>query len=396
MAVFTVVLALCSSANAQPFEPTFSNLSSRAFATSEDGLHPFDVSFSECEAQDSCGLVIWSENGLETIPHLSGFIIVQNTTTTHYCTRRQVPFNVFFSTSLLFSVYFYVDFGFISIDISELNVSMDLDDDGVVDVQISVFRPHVVFSAMINFFLFILVCIVFFVHFRHLLWPNPNMSTFQEVSVALQRLHPNQDVSVLSYTPRDDDPDSEVVLFCSHRGPDSKDQLVRPLSYFLKRYDVRHFFDQSSDHDGCRRAVDNTHEISRGLARCHMAVVFISDNFLESVYCCREFLTILHREQVEDRSIVFPVYLNPALMKHEVFRSIGTKGSCLMGLGEMNWRTFFLRKLLPDVVSLSSVSNVPGLQAMHDDKSDWELILDEYLSQPGISVPAGLRRDPSK
>jgi hypothetical protein len=96
-------------------------------------------------------------------------------------------------------------------------------------------------------------------------------------------LYPNGKVRPLAVEKKA--PPEELVFFLSHRGPDAKDQLVRPLAHILKHFRVRVFFDQDPE-DGIRHMKPNHREIARGLYACRVGVVFVSDGFLASKWCC--------------------------------------------------------------------------------------------------------------
>jgi len=47
--------------------------------------------------------------------------------------------------------------------------------------------------------------------------------------------------------PNPDHESTECIFFLSHRGADTKDALVRPLSFILGKLGLHHLFDQSDD-----------------------------------------------------------------------------------------------------------------------------------------------------
>ena len=102
-------------------------------------------------------------------------------------------------------------------------------------------------------------------------------------------------------------PEKTTALFLSHRGPDTKEQLVRALHFILDEQKVAHFFDQDAVH-GITLGENNADEMARGLFGCRLALVFFSKRFHESRWCVKEVNTILQRQEDERANIILPVF----------------------------------------------------------------------------------------
>lgn len=90
---------------------------------------------------------------------------------------------------------------------------------------------------------------------------------------------------------------AEIVFFLSHRGPDTKEILVRPLSFILRQLGIPHFFDQSDD--SMKLGKTNGDQMASAAWHCRVGVVILSAHFADSKWCLRELNTFLHRRQLK-------------------------------------------------------------------------------------------------
>ena len=98
-----------------------------------------------------------------------------------------------------------------------------------------------------------------------------------------------------------------LVFFLSHRGPDTKERLVRPVHFILHKLGVDHFFDQDP-REGIRLMEDNGREMAEALYGAQVVVLFLSEGFSDSKWCVMEANAALRRELDENRHLVLPVY----------------------------------------------------------------------------------------
>jgi len=89
--------------------------------------------------------------------------------------------------------------------------------------------------------------------------------------------------------------------FLSHRGPDTKLDLVGPLSRMMANlYGHSYFVDYLPTNTLERaRAASTADAIAQSIWACKVIVVFISPNFHESEWCLKELYTALYRRQVD-------------------------------------------------------------------------------------------------
>ena len=97
-------------------------------------------------------------------------------------------------------------------------------------------------------------------------------------------------------------------IFLSHRGPEIKDKLVRPLAYLLKQIGLRIFFDQDSK-DGIQGGQINSEEMRHALWGSKCVVLFLTPKFCESKWCVKEANTAIALQQTKQpERVVLPVY----------------------------------------------------------------------------------------
>jgi hypothetical protein len=113
----------------------------------------------------------------------------------------------------------------------------------------------------------------------------------------------------------------EIVFFLSHRGPDTKEILVRPLSYILSELGIPHFFDQSDD--SMKLALTNSEQMARAAWHCRMGVVILSPHFADSKWCLRELNTFLLRRTLPLQARAQKDQLPGQLQSHDQPRSTG-------------------------------------------------------------------------
>ncbi len=211
-------------------------------------------------------------------------------------------------------------------------------------------------------------------------FPDEKISPFPRSRPNLRQFPPEEKCEV----------EEPLAFFFSHRGPDTKHQIVGPVAFILKKLGVRLFFDGHHDGNGIRGGEDISSEIARGLRRCRIGVVFVSDGFLLSVWCGRELHTLLHREVNESVDIIFPVFVSPSLLNHAHYECVSNKAGLLFPRG-MSYRAFILDKLLPTLLELEGVQGMDGVQYAKQQRDGWATLLDEYLEQPDIIIHPGMR-----
>ena len=84
-------------------------------------------------------------------------------------------------------------------------------------------------------------------------------------------------------------------VFLSHRGPDTKEIIVRPTDWFLSKIlGINSFFDDNSE-TGMIPSGDQLKTLLENAHLCNFALVVLSPGFRESKYCVKELNTLLHR-----------------------------------------------------------------------------------------------------
>jgi len=93
-------------------------------------------------------------------------------------------------------------------------------------------------------------------------------------------------------------------FFLSHRGPDTKKTLVKPLSQLLNALGVSCFFDREIEVGMLNEAA-----VAQGLFNSRFGLVFLSPNFFDSKWCLKELLT-LHQRMKYDAAFagIIPVF----------------------------------------------------------------------------------------
>jgi len=171
---------------------------------------------------------------------------------------------------------------------------------------------------------------------------------------------------------------TDFVFFLSHRGPDTKEALVRPLSFILKEMNVPHFFDQNDE--AMQLGKVNSNQMAEAAWAARVGVVVLSDRFAESKWCLRELNTFLLRchstaapeSSAEDAkqaasessaSLLVPVYYADHLMSQSklYYPHIGQLSSILRKSDEASHE--FLATLVPRLLSIPAIQTVPSIQA---------------------------------
>lgn len=108
-------------------------------------------------------------------------------------------------------------------------------------------------------------------------------------------------------------PNERPDVFLIHRGPDTKDLIIRPLVHVLDEVlGVKCFADFHHTPYSIVQGVENENSFRRGLYTCNFAVMVHSDNFHTSPYPMKEYHTMIHREQQEGGCLLYPVWLSPS------------------------------------------------------------------------------------
>jgi NB-ARC domain/TIR domain len=123
-----------------------------------------------------------------------------------------------------------------------------------------------------------------------------------------------------------------IDIYLVHRGPDTKEELVRPLTYLLKCLGVKCFADTSTEDYSMPLGRNNEESMRRGLTACTFALVILSETFCDSVHCVSETNTLLLREQQEHRTIVIPAIYTGSI--HDQQYRIFNRTSSLVRRGE--------------------------------------------------------------
>lgn len=109
-----------------------------------------------------------------------------------------------------------------------------------------------------------------------------------------------------------EDIETPVDIYLLHRGPDTKEHVIKVLCFALDTLGVRCFSDTSDTEYSMPLGAENTASMQKGLSGCLFALLVLSDNFESSKHCIKEENTILLREEIERREILIPVYYNIA------------------------------------------------------------------------------------
>jgi hypothetical protein len=170
-----------------------------------------------------------------------------------------------------------------------------------------------------------------------------------------------------------------LVFFLSHRGPDTKERLVRPVHWLLQRLGVPHFFDQDP-REGIRLMKRNDEEMSSALYGAQVVVLFLSSGFCESKWCVWEANAALRRELEEGREVVLPVYDSQQVFMHPQFKCLHRKSSIIRGEG-MSDRELVLQVVV-NLLQLPFVGEHPRWT-----RDELEQLLDESV-QCAAAAPA--------
>jgi hypothetical protein len=151
----------------------------------------------------------------------------------------------------------------------------------------------------------------------------------------------------------------ECIFFLSHRGPDTKEALVRPLSFILDKLGVPHFFDQSDD--AMKLGKMNYEQMAEATWSCRVGVVVLSDAFCKSSWCLKELNTFLLRRHQEPPSkfILLPIYYNPYLLSTDplYYPVIGPISSLVRKNEEAAHE--FLVSMVPRLMTVPNIEHLP-------------------------------------
>lgn len=108
--------------------------------------------------------------------------------------------------------------------------------------------------------------------------------------------------------------------FFSHRGVDTKKELVAPLAKLQRElYGHKIFVDCEPVNERSRSSdVDKANILRKSLWKCPVIVIFLSRHFHESEWCLRELYTTLYRKHCDDSvavRVVFCEGMDPGLCK---------------------------------------------------------------------------------
>jgi hypothetical protein len=114
------------------------------------------------------------------------------------------------------------------------------------------------------------------------------------------------------------------LVFLSHRGPETKEGIVRPTNWFLReKMDVRTFFDESSMVPGHEKMLS----LTQAAHSCSHALVLLTPDFRTSEYCVMELNTFMMRRDRGTCKII-PALWNMGTIKGEGYAP---------GLNDINW-----------------------------------------------------------
>mmetsp|Transcript_22252 Transcript_22252/g.40441 ORF Transcript_22252/g.40441 Transcript_22252/m.40441 type:complete len:385 (+) Transcript_22252:121-1275(+) len=102
-----------------------------------------------------------------------------------------------------------------------------------------------------------------------------------------------------------------IDVYIIHRGPDTKEAIVKPLASALNKLGVSTFSDTSPA--SMLPGDDNFVSMQHGLSGCRFAAVLLSETFLHSEHCVKEVNTMLKREQEEKKRLLIPFYYGISL-----------------------------------------------------------------------------------
>jgi hypothetical protein len=199
--------------------------------------------------------------------------------------------------------------------------------------------------------------------------PNPNQS------------HSNGSVSsTASLSPQLQAQAPTPVFFFSHRGPDTKDLLIRPISHMLLMMKVGHFFDQDEQALGLQTGLRNDEQMAWHAWHCPVGVVIFSKSYCNSRWCLKELNTFLVRmamakdlQDEEKRFVLFPVFyeedqfdaLKPIL-------NVANLGSLSSVLKKHSHRLndFVTRQLVPDLLKHVKEQQQRACSEHKEDRDD--------------------------
>jgi len=181
--------------------------------------------------------------------------------------------------------------------------------------------------------------------------------------------------------PTPDHESKEYIFFLSHRGLDTKDALVRPLSFILGKLGLHHFFDQS-DHS-MKLGKENASQMAHAAWSCHVGVVIISDNFEHSKWCLRELNTFLLRRHQEPPAqfLLLPVYHKPNLHESNplYYPVLGSLSSVIRKqeetTHELQPNHKFLVTLVPRLLTAENIQHIPFVQSAQRQIKDDPFLL---------------------
>ena len=175
--------------------------------------------------------------------------------------------------------------------------------------------------------------------------------------------------------------------FLSHRGPDTKERLVRPMSLMLSEGKVPHFFDQSKEHaSGLPPGQENFKGIQYAVWNCMLGVAFLSQLFHKSSWCVWELNTLLHRWQHERNQQnpkkgfqLLLVYDDASLLKDEFYKKhLGSITGVIRKAGETD-NQLLVRVMSSMFQMMEDVEAVPEPQLQNRLNSLCHELIDEKV-----------------
>lgn len=152
-----------------------------------------------------------------------------------------------------------------------------------------------------------------------------------------------------------------VTFFLSHRGPDTKDRLAKPLAYILEKLGVPVFLDAN----GMNVGSENYTDIAKNLHSCQFGVVILSDSFLDSPWCRKELKT-LYRLHTMKKCKLIVFYESRQLYERKIFRRL--RECCSIVRGDQLDRDYVLKVMVP-VLEAARNNNVTSLGAFIEPRN---------------------------
>lgn len=152
--------------------------------------------------------------------------------------------------------------------------------------------------------------------------------------------------------------EEKFVFFLSHRGPDTKNSLVAPLSWILHKLNIAHFFDREME-----VGKESVPQMAHAACACRVGVVIISHHFIESEWCLRELNTFLARRHAHPLEFdLFPVFYDSDLHQNAEYAYLKPFAACLHDSNQ-DALDFLEHKLLPMLLNFPPIQALPCIQS---------------------------------